>query len=496
MGSVSGYMRKLPWRAILLPGLVLAIVLWAHRFEPAVERLLANSSSVLLHDASSYPHVVFQMLLWLVGAWLLNGFVIFFVWEGVSRHFFQVPRFFRHTVAAVLFLLACAGIARTVFHESLTGLWATSGVLGLVLGFALKSLIADFFSGLAMSLDPPFYLGDWIMFRLPGEETTYGKVAEMHWRLTRVEGRGGRNITIPHSMLTSVSVVRLHHPEGSARYEVAMTLNQTIGVERGLRILESAVYGLPGILENPKPEVLVHDTDQAGIIYVVRYWIEPGASRGITRHTVMKSLLLHMEMAGIGFANVKRDVYSATLVPETWDPDGERVKLLAKCGLFASLPQPDLEELSRNARILNVKSGQTVVRAGEPGESMFFIAEGLLEVLVQTEAATPVRVAHLRAGDFFGEMSLLTGDPRMATVVAVSDVVLYEVDKAALEPILVRRPELAEETCRVVATRRLETQGALDSHVAKEREDGSWLGAQLLDRMKRFFGLDRVARMR
>ena len=130
-----------------------------------------------------------------------------------------------------------------------------------------------------------------------------------------------------------------------------------------------------------------------------------------------------------------------------------------------------------------------MVAAGQPGDSMYIIREGTLDVLLHADGEHS-KVAHLRSGDFFGEMSLLTGEPRSATVKAVSHAVLYEIGKDALQPVLTRNPHVAERICDVVASRQSKNVDHLDTRAAAAAAGvGGGFGTQLLAKVKKFFSL-------
>jgi CRP-like cAMP-binding protein len=98
-------------------------------------------------------------------------------------------------------------------------------------------------------------------------------------------------------------------------------------------------------------------------------------------------------------------------------------------------------------------------------------------------------VGHVRPGEFFGEMSLLTGEPRTATVVAATDTLTYEISKADMDSIFLTRPQLAESMSRVVAKRRLANDDAYARASAPEKaEHEATLARQIAEKIHRFFG--------
>jgi CRP-like cAMP-binding protein len=123
--------------------------------------------------------------------------------------------------------------------------------------------------------------------------------------------------------------------------------------------------------------------------------------------------------------------------------------------LFKGLEKEDLTGLYEAGRLLTFKAGQAVVREGDPGTEMYVIMTGTVKVITGP-AQAPVELAQLKRGAFFGEVSVLTGQPRTATVLAVDEVELIAFDKQALEPIL-RKYKRVRKLMQVVVEGRVRT---------------------------------------
>jgi voltage-gated potassium channel len=156
-----------------------------------------------------------------------------------------------------------------------------------------------------------------------------------------------------------------------------------------------------------------------------------GAGRILAGAVMVCGIGLFALWAGIlasGFAQELR----RSEVLESWN-------LIVKLPLFRRLGAPALSEITRLLKVQKLHSGAAVVREGQPGDSMFFIAEGEVEVRA---AAGPVR---LGPGDFFGEMALVRGGVRNATVVAASPVRLLRLDVVDFRDLAGRHPDLLAE---------------------------------------------------
>ena len=136
-------------------------------------------------------------------------------------------------------------------------------------------------------------------------------------------------------------------------------------------------------------------------------------------------------------------------------PDATEIaERLAHIDILSPLPPDALETIAAAARVHTFAKGETIIRHGTAGDSMFIVHDGAVSVRVDDD-----EIARLGEGDFFGEMALLTGESRAADVVALTDVVAIEIAKDALQPVLHDHPELAA----AISAKVMERRDSLDS---------------------------------
>lgn len=421
---------------------------------------------------------------WLALAWF--GARLVDLLAGTSAA--PLPRFLQDMARVVLFSAAALAILAYVFDQPVTGLLATSGVLVAVLGFALRNLIADLFSGIALNVEHPYRIGDWIELS-PG---VIGRVAEINWRATRLATRDATSIVVPNSLVAGSRFINYSYPERRYRASLRFTLDANIPVERARRVLLAGALSAPGILAQPRPEALVEGANERGVIYVVQYWVPDFHDDNPCRDAVVTSVLRSLHRAGIDLAWPKRDVVLARGRSRGLQRRPHGADLLAQVDLFDAFDEAETAALADGMAERLYREGAIIVRQGEPGASLFLIAEGVLDVSVATEGRTePVRLDRMVPGEVFGEMSLLTGQPRTASVVAATDAVVYEIHRDHLDPILHRRPEIAARLADLMAQRqrrnRERFQVALGSPEASSLPVSS--AHDILSRLRGFFGL-------
>jgi len=287
-----------------------------------------------------------------------------------------------------------------------------------------------------MSFDRAYNIGDWIMIHdrtAQFRDALIGCVSEVNWRTTRLLV-DGKTVILPNSIIGTRIITNFMQPKEVSEFEQMFTIDFSVPHDRVLRVITAAVKSLIGekeILENPGPKVLIRNVDSLGIVYKVKYCIVPrNISPGKMRHLVIKSVLEHLQQAGIALAYPKRDVYHDHMPVRHLDSGSaaDRLTLLSKVPLFHVL-EPDIRQYLASS--MNQKfypENSTIIHIGDPGDSMYILVEGLLHVYIpcgkeQRKETRPgsstvpdcpaeaenalVRVAKILPGRFFGEISLI-----------------------------------------------------------------------------------------
>ena len=422
------------------------------------------------------------------GAFMLTRLLHAVFWHGtvLRRTGFAAPRLLTDLVDGLILVSAVVVIIAFIFDKPVTGLIATSGVAVAVVGFALKSIISDLFSGIAITLERPFRMGDWI--DVGGG--VVGKVTNLSWRACGLMQENGVYVVIPNGRLSEATLKVYDRPEAPWRDEVDITLGYEVTAHQIERILLSAAADVPEVAAlQRKADARIVEFGDSGVKWRLRYWVPDYPSRSGLRYAVQRNILRNLHFSGITppvpqlHARLSRSKGLAMATSGTQE-------FLARVFLLRMLDAAEMSELAENSDLRLVPEGVSVVNHGEDGNSLFIIKEGLFEVLIPDKNGDNIMVARLKSGAFFGEMSLLTGAPRGATVRAAVDSMLIEITKDALQPILLRRDSLMEAMSSALAERQLQNSKAAtqelreeDSHAAQQT-----LAAQLLGRMRSFFG--------
>ena len=404
-------------------------------------------------------------------------------WPYLAKRGFTVPRLLPQIMRAVIVAIAFLGVVSSLFEQSLTGLLATSGVIAIVLGFATQTTLADIFSGIAINIERPYRVGDWIQI----DNTIVGQVTETNWRATRLRSPEGNAIIMPNSKLAAAQIVNYAYP--STRYQsgVKLVLDIRVPPARAAAVLCAGALDCPRVLIDPPPRAQMREYRDNTVLWEVQYWVDGFDDSPEVKDEVSRGVWTALAVAEIG-----PGVF-ADKPPRTGARGGGTIEarlMLDHCDLFRDLDTGTQDELAAAMRGHRFAAGEIVVRRGDAAESLYIVSEGMLDVRIEVPHRGRTVAARIGAGEVFGEMSLLTGSPRSADVVALVDSAAYEVSKAALAPILRRQPDLATRIGEIVAARRTANVAIESANVEDRREAVRAEGAAVLARMRAFFALE------
>jgi small-conductance mechanosensitive channel/CRP-like cAMP-binding protein len=376
----------------------------------------------------------------------------------------------RRPVAAVVRDLTqgvlIAGIVLAILYESgvdAVSLVATGGVLTAVVGFALQSTIANVFAGVALPFEGQVRIGDWV-----GVGEHVGRVREIKWRATTILTRDGDVVVVPNNQLLTTDVTNFSRPTRSHRMTMTVGLHYRHPPNDVKAVLLDAVRGVPGVLADPPPDAAPLDFGDSAVIYRLRYWIATFSDEIPIDGEVRTRVWYATRRAGMEIPFPIRTIVPS--IDQAPDVTGLRRTALDRVDLFAALDTESRSRLVADMREQHFAAGEDIVRQDEPGNSLFLIARGEVEVRVSTDGNSR-RVATIGAGQIFGEMSLMLGEQRQATCTALSDTICYVIDRTAFGALLAARPELADDVSARLAERQVALEASRErlSTAARER---------------------------
>src|SRR5919205_585141 len=378
----------------------------------------------------------------------------------------------------ILFLIAFTFLFPGV---NLGALFTTSAIFGVILGLALQDTLGNFFAGISLQADRPFQVGDVITV---GAQRHTGVVEEISWRAIKIRTFTNHVVLIANSNAAREPIEVCPRDNLNARTVFFNTL-YTDSPAKTIHVAREAVRETDNVSEKITPTVRIKNLGDNGVDYEVKYWLNDYANYNDTDALIRQRLWYAFRRAGLNFAFPTRTLYVER--PERAaqrDGDGGAVvERLSAVDIFAPLSADETSMLAQAAVRHVFAPGETVIRAGEPGSSMFVVHKGRVRVQV-SENGRPRTVATLNEGDFFGEMALFTGEPRTANVLALEETEVLEIGHAAMKRVFDTNPDLVESLSLIMAERR---QGLASQTDPSAPEADSSAG--LLSAIKRFFGI-------
>jgi small-conductance mechanosensitive channel/CRP-like cAMP-binding protein len=406
-----------------------------------------------------------------LAAALINALVICFINPlRADRVPDRFPVILQDAVVIGLVLLTATFIS----NELIT----TSAVSAVVIGFALQDTLGNAFAGLAIQSEKPFHVGHWV--RVGDHE---GRVTEVTWRATKLRTKSGNFVILPNNIVSKEAIINYSEPAAPTRLEVEVGASYLVPPNQVKAAILEAVRHCSRVLAAPAPDVVLLSFDASAINYKARFWVEDYEGDEVARDQVRTAIYYAFQRHNIEIPWPIQVEYERTLPAE--DPDAkvaEEEHLLSGVDLFATLTADLRREVATSAPMIVFGAGEAIVRQGEPGQSMFIVARGTVTVVLEPERQ---EVARIEAGGYFGEMSLLTGEPRSATVLAVGDVTTVEISADLFRRLATVHPQAIEQIGIAAMTRRADLDRIKTSTAGTAVVEAN----TLLARMKKFLRL-------
>jgi potassium-dependent mechanosensitive channel len=405
-----------------------------------------------------------SVLWWLISAFFINSALFQFVWQPLEKRTQRpMPKVLTGMISFLIYLLTIFAVIAFVFDRQITGLLATSGILAMIIGLAVQLNISNIFSGIALNLERPFRVGDWVQIK----EYPEGQVIDMTWRSTRIKTRNNILLCVPNSLAAESTVLNFSQPNSPYRLNVKVFIDASHSPERVRKILLDACYTSEGILTEPAPAVLFPEINEGIACYLIACSLSDYSKRPVINHALWLKIWINLNQAGIYPAIQKQHVFWQSELPKKTGVIENPLQLINVIDIFTPLSPLMKQQLISTLTTHSLAANKIVVAQGQSGDSLFIIAEGVVSVLVTADKGQEIEVARLGAGSFFGEMALLTGEDRSATIRTLTDSTLFEITKTDFAPFIAKAPEISTVISKILVQRQQATQSHLGQQVVE-----------------------------
>jgi small-conductance mechanosensitive channel/CRP-like cAMP-binding protein len=417
---------------------------------------------------------------------LVNRYVWDFYFEKKRQT--PIPHFLREVIGGIIFLVALLFVLSSGYHAEaqLKGLLAGSGVIAIIVGFAGQNLFAGIIGGISIQINRPYKVGDWLQV---GER--FAEVMEINWRSTRLRTNDGIYLDIPNNEMVSHEIVNLHYPTEVHAMRIRVGVEYKNRPNRVKDALFRAASAADGVLAEPKVKVFLVDFADFAVIYEIKFYMGNHSRINEINDAVRTNVWYELKRQGITIPFPIRTLHvERRAAPAAYENYDEARAILRDEPLFECLSDAQIDNLVKEARLNYFGRGERVIQEGADGDSMFVLLRGAARVWVSKNGSS-IPVATLSAGDCFGEMSLLTGESRTATVQAESDCYVLEIGKPVMAEVIRDSPDCLERLSELLARRKMENEGVLKeaaSQTLNQRKEREYT-ATFLHRLRTFFEL-------
>lgn len=396
---------------------------------------------------------------------------------------FPVPRITRDVALVVMFAVIVIILLHKKGGVNLASLLTTSAVLTMVIGLALQDTLGNLFSGLALQTEKIFQIGEWISFR-----EHVGQVVGMTWKSTLIKTFENEIVYIPNNVISKEIVKNYSRPEATHVAYLEVGVDYNVPPNKVRDVILDVLTEHPKVLKAPSPQVRLTNFGDHSITYQVRFWNSDFEGERLLKSELNNIIWYAFQRHNIQIPFPVRDVrFHHVEIAE-----GKRLRenlrseildALKRIPVLAALPPGDIELLASRVVLETYGNGEAIVHQGEEGDSMFIIHRGCFDIFLEEDSRK--HVATLKDGDFFGEMSLLTGERRTATVVAKGDAEVFVIDKRSFSDILKAHPTFSETLGQALIKR----QAELAAKQGKTETLPPSATSQLVSKIKSFFGI-------
>ena len=455
--------------------------------------LAAMGAGALGFDTAARVLDIFFRIVWTIALIRIAGFSLFrLVLPKLGK---SLPQIIEDLAIIVVYTVYGLSQMR-LLGVDLTGILATSAIITAILAFAMQDTLGNVLGGLAIQLDNSVRVGDWIQL-----DSLSGRVTDIRWRSTTLETRDWATVVIPNSALMKSRFTILGRREGAPlqwRRGIRFMVDPAVPPARVIALVveEMREIMIANVARAPTPNCVLAGFEHGNLVYELRYFLTSLLEDEVTDSAVRVHLFASLQRAGIRIAEEQRTVHAVAKDEAHAETVRQRelarrLQMLKSIDLLSTLSDEERTFIAERLQYAPFARGDIITKQDSIAHWLYIIAFGEAEVRYEQPGRAARVIGSVRAGQFFGEMGLLTGESRNATVVARTDVECYRLDRASFQGLLLARPEIANEVSRVIAARKPGLETARAEAALELANPPPPSQPDLLERIRRFFGLHR-----
>ncbi len=401
----------------------------------------------------------------------------------------DIPSIVRSLLRGIIYIgLFLFLLPRLFSWHDVAGLLTSSAIVSIILGLALQETLGNLFAGVAMQMSRPYLTGHWV--KIGAYE---GTVERADWRSMTIRTFRGDQVSFPHSFLAKMEIHNYSFPSRLHACEVQVGVHYRHPPAMVKALLIRCAQETVGVYADPQPTALLLSYHDSAVLYGVYFWIDDFGQHRHIESDLLTRIWYQFKREQIEIPYPTREFY---LRPTEVSVDvvAERTRLLRRIEFLSVLVGQQQKTLAQRLSTQLFTQGETICRQGERGETFYLIKRGLVEVTAHDEHGHTAFVRTMETGEFFGEISLLTGEPRSATVTALDETEVLVICKEDMRCMLKANDTLAAHMSEVLSSRQDYLDKQLASLMQQElvngqsrAEGGESIRREILDRILNFF---------
>ncbi len=428
--------------------------------------------------------------------WLLtatNAAMQFVLWLFytflIRKNIVRIPRFLFDLLIFFVLIVLMLALVQSLFDKEIQGIVIGSTVLSAVIGLSLQDTLSNLFAGLAIQIESPFEVGDWVV--IGGHE---GRILSQNWRTLTIQTRESNYVSFTNKQVSNEKIINFSKPSNRQIHNLFVTFDYSYPPNVIKDVLNKLIAEVDEIQEDPRLGAFVHAYTERGITYVMKFWLYDYGEIVYLIDKVQSRLWYLLNRNDIQVAYPIQKLHLENNFEEKSREKirtlrGQWHKELAKIPLLRGLNAKQLQFLTDNIDIHLFSKDDMLVKQGDIGDSMFFILSGQAKVYLD-DGKGKIYVADKNRGDYFGEMSLLTGNPRSATVVAHTDMNTAIINKASFGEILAQDEDILDKLLTALERNNADLSHLLEKANEDKRLKSDNPRAQVVRFIKRYLGLE------
>lgn len=347
-----------------------------------------------------------------------------------NRKNLDVPHLMRNILVVIALAISFFSILKNFFSVNLTSLLTTSAILSAVIGLAVQDILTTFIAGLVLTSDKSLEIGDTVII---GD--IVGKVVDTNWRTTKVQKAGGGIVNFPNNMVLKESTIN-YYKKSNIIITIKVSASYNDPPNKVKNLLLHIAYNNSSVLKDPEPFVIITGFNDSSINYELKGCIYDEYLRKTATETELYSAIWYtFRREGIKIPYSIREILTPKDLIEA--PHEILKSYFQNVEFFSTLKDNDLEELQKISKLKTYGKNEFIFLQNDPGDSFFIIKKGKVCIVLEDR-----ELACLKEGDFFGEMSLLTGNPRNASVKANEDTEVFVIEKEDFKGLIQKNQNL------------------------------------------------------